>query len=112
MVSVTYGKCYLWQKYYGKCNYGKSIMANETEPYKNGIKKKNALTLKLNPQPYLFYRETIMCYNESLIWTFSKVFWSKKMPPPPLANSKLPACQNESISLFNKTFFFPQGKCV
>ena len=27
MVSVTYGKCYLWQKYYGKCNYGKSIMA-------------------------------------------------------------------------------------
>ena len=32
MASVTYGKCYLWQKYYGKCNYGKSIMANETEP--------------------------------------------------------------------------------
>ena len=23
----------LWQKYYGKCNYGKSIMANETEPF-------------------------------------------------------------------------------
>ena len=34
MASVTYGKCYLWQKYYGKCNYGKSIMANETEPLK------------------------------------------------------------------------------
>ena len=32
MVSVTYGKCYLWQRYYGKCNYGKDIMANETEP--------------------------------------------------------------------------------
>ncbi len=44
IVSVTYGKCYLWQVlfmasvtygkdiYYGKCNYGKSIMANETEP--------------------------------------------------------------------------------
>ena len=32
MVSVSYGKCYLWQMYYGKCNYGKSIMANETEP--------------------------------------------------------------------------------
>ena len=34
MASVTYGKCYLWQRYYGKCNYGKSIMANETEPSK------------------------------------------------------------------------------
>ena len=33
MASVTYGKCYLWQKYYVKCNYGKNIMANETEPY-------------------------------------------------------------------------------
>ena len=32
MATVTYGKCYLWQTYYGKCNYGKSIMANETEP--------------------------------------------------------------------------------
>ena len=32
MASVTYGKCYLWQKYYVKCNYGKNIMANETEP--------------------------------------------------------------------------------
>ena len=31
MESVTYGKCNLWQRYYGKCNYGKSIMANETE---------------------------------------------------------------------------------
>ena len=27
MASVTYGKCYLWQKYYVKCNYGKNIMA-------------------------------------------------------------------------------------
>ena len=35
MVSVTYGKCYLWQKYYGKCNYGKSIMANGTEPLRH-----------------------------------------------------------------------------
>ena len=33
MASVTYGKCYLWQKYYVKCNYGKNIMANETEPH-------------------------------------------------------------------------------
>ena len=37
MASVTYGKCYLWQMYYGKCSYGKhiygkNIMANETEP--------------------------------------------------------------------------------
>ena len=32
MTSVTYGKCYLWQKYYVKYNYGKNIMANETEP--------------------------------------------------------------------------------
>ena len=34
MASVTYGKCYLWQKYYVKCNYGKNIMANETEPFR------------------------------------------------------------------------------
>ena len=43
MASVTYSKCdlwqvllmanVLWQKYYGKCNYGKNIMANETEPF-------------------------------------------------------------------------------
>ena len=33
MASVTYGKCNLWQKYYVKCNYGKNIMANETEPF-------------------------------------------------------------------------------
>ena len=33
MASVTYGKCNLWQRYYGKCNYGKSIMANETETH-------------------------------------------------------------------------------
>ena len=32
MASVTYGKCYLWRRYYAKCNYDKSIMANETEP--------------------------------------------------------------------------------
>ena len=31
MATVTYGKCYLYQPYYGKCNYGKSITANETE---------------------------------------------------------------------------------
>ena len=35
MASVTHGKCYLWQRYYGKCNYGKDTMANETEPYFN-----------------------------------------------------------------------------
>ena len=29
---MAYDKCNLWQRYYGKCNYGKSIMANETEP--------------------------------------------------------------------------------
>ena len=29
---LTYSKCYWCQRYYGKCNYGKSIMANETEP--------------------------------------------------------------------------------
>ena len=34
MASVTYGKCYKWQRYYGKCNYGKDSMANETEPVK------------------------------------------------------------------------------
>ena len=38
MASVIYGKCYLRQMYYGKCNYGKNIygkniMANETEPF-------------------------------------------------------------------------------
>ena len=33
MASVTYGKCYLWQRYYEKCNFGKSIMAYETEPF-------------------------------------------------------------------------------
>ena len=32
MASVTYGMCYLWQRYYAKCNYGKSIIATETEP--------------------------------------------------------------------------------
>ena len=32
MASVTYGKRNLWQRYYGKRNYGKDIMANETEP--------------------------------------------------------------------------------
>ena len=36
MATVTYGKCYLWQMYSGKFNYGKyiygkNIMANETE---------------------------------------------------------------------------------
>ena len=39
MASVTYGKCYLWQKYYVKCNYGKNIMANETEPNKGILNK-------------------------------------------------------------------------
>ena len=33
MASVTYGKRYLWQMYYGKNIYGKNIIANETEPY-------------------------------------------------------------------------------
>ncbi len=28
-----YGKCYLWQMYYGRCNSGKNTMANETEPF-------------------------------------------------------------------------------
>ena len=32
MINCNYGKCNLWQTYYGKCNYGKSIMANVTEP--------------------------------------------------------------------------------
>ena len=32
MASVTYDKYYLWQRYYGKFNYCKSSMANETEP--------------------------------------------------------------------------------
>ena len=36
IASVTFGKCYLWQRCYGKCNYGKSIMANETGPKKSG----------------------------------------------------------------------------
>ena len=39
MSSVIYVKCYLWQMNYGKCDYGKcnydkSIIANETEPYR------------------------------------------------------------------------------
>ena len=25
IASVIYGKCYLWQTYHGKCNYGKYI---------------------------------------------------------------------------------------
>ena len=38
MANVIYGKCNLWQTYYGNCNYdkciyGKSIMANVTEPW-------------------------------------------------------------------------------
>ena len=36
MANVTYGKCNLWQMYYGKCNYGKCNYGksiNETEPY-------------------------------------------------------------------------------
>ena len=37
MASLIYGKCYLWQMYYGKCNYGKNIMANETEPLAPGM---------------------------------------------------------------------------
>ena len=32
MVTFTYGKCALWQTNYGKCNYGKTIMENVTEP--------------------------------------------------------------------------------
>ena len=42
MASVTYGKCYLWQMYYGKCNYGKNLMAKETEPvnHDSGRRKK------------------------------------------------------------------------
>ena len=37
MINCNYGKCYLCQTYYGKCNYGKSIYgksvnANVTEP--------------------------------------------------------------------------------
>ena len=45
MASVTYGKCYLWQRYYGKCNYGKDIMANETEPFElvSSLKNKSKL---------------------------------------------------------------------
>ena len=37
MANVSYGKCNLWQMYYGKCNYGKCNYGksiNETEPYK------------------------------------------------------------------------------
>ena len=42
MASEIYGKCYLWQMDYGKCNYGKNIygkniMANETEPWKQVV---------------------------------------------------------------------------
>ena len=32
MAIVTYGKYYLWQDY-GKCNYGKCIMANINEAF-------------------------------------------------------------------------------
>ena len=38
LASVTSGQCYLWQTYFGKCNYckciyGKSIMTNVTEQF-------------------------------------------------------------------------------
>ena len=41
------------------------------------------LGAQTEPSSILFYQETIMC-NESLISTFSKVFWSKPndLPPP------------------------------
>ena len=37
MTSVSYAKCYFWLMNHGKCDYakckyGKSIIANETEP--------------------------------------------------------------------------------
>ena len=32
MANVIYGKYLIWHTYYGKCNYGKRIMANVTEP--------------------------------------------------------------------------------
>ena len=41
MASVTYGKCYSWQRYYGKCYYGKDIMANETEQLRTIVNIKN-----------------------------------------------------------------------
>ena len=64
MASVTYGKCYLWQKYYGKCNYSKSIMANETEP------KKNLFWKRLHPQSRSFERR--ICAQTQDLQIFKK----------------------------------------
>ena len=50
MASVTYGNCYLWQKYYGKCNYGKNIMANETEPWGHWHQKLHYHGLQFEPR--------------------------------------------------------------
>jgi len=49
MASVTYGKCSLWQKYYVKCNYGKNIMANETEPGGGGKNRRLGKTKRPEP---------------------------------------------------------------
>ena len=42
MATVIYGKCYLWEAYYGKCSYGKSIygksiMTIVTVPWNRGF---------------------------------------------------------------------------
>ena len=47
MASVTYGMCYLWQRYYAKCNYGKSIIENETEPTRSSYQLSIGVTYKL-----------------------------------------------------------------
>ena len=66
MASVIYGKCYLWQTYYGKCNYGKficgkSIMSNVTEPIKVFV-----------PENYLFLT-VVSLQNDLRISCFGKI---------------------------------------
>ncbi len=58
MASVTYGKCYLWQKYYVKCNYGKNIMANETEPSKPGSDPGQGESIGWGKHRWVTYKES------------------------------------------------------
>ena len=58
MASVTYGKCSLWQKYYVKCNYGKNIMANETEPSKPGSDPGQGESIGWGKHRWVTYKES------------------------------------------------------
>ena len=84
MASVIYCKCYLWQIYYGKCNYGKSIMANETEPfyssslYKNKCDAMNETITQLFLQIILFsFKYFALSSGDHLRKKFQKFFYKK-----------------------------------